>query len=107
MDYLGSPKFQEYGDRTKAPWTCQVNNFIGHIHMVMSHYDLAMPYFQKTAMRCPKTSMAEVAEFEIAECFSKNQKNADAYVAYKTFAEKYPGTKRARIAARAAQIVQP
>jgi TolA-binding protein len=75
--------------------------------MVMSNYELAMPYFQKTAARCPKSSMGEEAEFEIAECLSKNQNNVDAYVAYKAFAEKYPGSKRAKIAARAAQLVQP
>lgn len=106
-DYLISPKFQEYGDRTKAPWTCQVNNFIGHMDMLMSQYSEALPFFQKTAARCPKTSMAEAAEFEIAECYSKMNNNPAAYAAYMSFVEKYPRSSRAKIAARAAQLVQP
>ncbi len=106
-DYLVSPKFQEFGDRTKAPWTCQVNNFIGNMDMVMSQYEEALPFFQKTSARCPKTNMAEAADFEIAECLSKMNNNSAAYAAYKSFLEKYPGSKRAKIAARAAQIIQP
>jgi hypothetical protein len=107
VEYVTSPKFQEYGDKTKAPWTCQVNNVMGHLLMVMSNYDRAMYYFGETVRRCGDGPSGEVAEFETAECLSKLNHVRDAYVAYKAFVEKHPGTARAKIAERASQILQP
>ncbi len=106
VEYLFSPKFQVYGDTTKAPWTCQVNNTIGHLMMVVSHYEEAMAFFEKSIKRCPDTPMCEVGEFEVAECLTKLNRYREATVAYKLYTEKYPGTQRAKIAERAAQIIQ-
>lgn len=106
IEYLYSPKFQEFGDKSKAPWTCQVNNLMGHLYMVTSDYDKAIPLFRKTAERCPESSMCEVAEFEIAESLSKSGQGREAYNAYKSFIEKYKGSKRAKIAQRASEIVE-
>lgn len=105
-DYLTSPDFQAYGDRTKAPWTCQVNNLMGHFLMFMGQYRSAIPYFQKTVDRCPETSMSEIGEFEVAECLSKTNRYPEAIEVYRAFSEHYPTSERAPIAKRAVQLLQ-
>jgi outer membrane protein assembly factor BamD (BamD/ComL family) len=105
VGYLMSDKFQDYGDQTKAPWTCQVNNFLGHFYMVLSDYYRAQELFSKAIQRCPDTTMSEVAEFETAECLYKSNRYRDAIHAYRDFVEKHKGTRRAKIAERNLQII--
>ena len=105
VEYIFSPKFQAYGDRTKAPWTCEVDNFIGHMLMVVSHYEEAKTYFEYTIQRCPDTAQCEVAEYEVAESWAKMGHNREATDAYRAYAEKYKGTKRAKIADQAADLL--
>lgn len=104
-DYLFSEKFQEYGDRTKAPWTCSVNNLIGHFMMVVGDYRQANLFFLKTSARCPDSPASEVAEFEIAQCYEKSGEHGAAVAAYKAYTEKYAGTKRGKIAKRALEVL--
>lgn len=104
--YLMSEKFQAYGDRTKAPWTCHVNGAIGEFEILLSNYSEALEVFQRTIARCPDTPMAESAAFKTARCLDDLGRMNEALWAYVAYAEKYPGTERSRIALRAAQIIR-
>lgn len=106
LGYLGSEKFQEYGDRSKAPWTCRANIILGELDILLSRYAEAQPLFERVLDRCPETSVAETAEFRVAQCLEKNKRLGAARNAYEQYAEKYPNTERARIAQRAAQILR-
>ena len=104
--YLLSDDFQEYANRTKAPWTCKFENVVGHLHMVMSDYDAAREHFDHTIKRCPDSPQMEEAMFERARCVEAMGDVRSAVALYNEFAEKYPGTKRARIALRAADMIR-
>jgi hypothetical protein len=106
MDYLTSEKFQEYGDRTKAPWTCEVNMIIAQFHDVMSHYQAEQNYLQRILDRCPDSPVAEEAAFDIANALEKGGSRVLAIQAYEAYAEKYGGTKRGRLATKAANILK-
>jgi TolA-binding protein len=74
---------------------------------MMSNYDEAEEYFTHTAKRCGKHPTAEEAEFEIARCAEGGGEHARAVQLYTEFAEKYPSSKRARLAAQAADMLRP
>ncbi len=103
--FILSDGFQKYGDEKKAPWTCQVNNVIGQLYTIMSEYDRAKYFFDHTLTRCPDTSMAELALFKVAYCIEGNGDVRRAAAAYKEYAAKYPGTKRARLALRSSEVL--
>ena len=105
IGYILSPKFQAYADKTKAPWTCELDNFLGNLLIVMSRYEEAITRFTATINRCPETASSEVAEYKVAECLADLGRNHDAESAYRAFAVKYSGTKRARIADKAADLL--
>ena len=106
LDYLLSKDFQKYADSTKAPWTCYVNATFGNFYMTLSRYDRAMEFYGPISSRCPKTSVAESADFKIATCLENLARRQDAYAAYAQFVERYPKSKRARIATRAMEIIE-
>jgi TolA-binding protein len=105
VDYFFSPDFQEYANRTKAPWTCTAENVAGQMNMVMSHYRAAQQLFSHTIARCPDTPMAEEAEFENARALEGMGFAHDASVAYSAFIEKHPTSPRARTADRAVEML--
>lgn len=106
VDYLFSEKFQDYGDKTKKPWTCQTNIYIGEFMNLMSHYKQAAYYFQKAADRCPDTPLAEEADFEYARALDSNGVRSDAVQAYQAFIEKYPNSERAKLASKSIAILR-
>jgi TolA-binding protein len=79
---------------------------MGNMCVVMSDYKRAVNYFSKTVARCPEDPAAEEAEFEIAQCYEKLGNNRAAIAAYDAFVEKYKGSRRARTAIRAADILR-
>lgn len=105
VTYLTSEDFQRYGDENKAQWTCRVNNLMGQFYVTMSHYDDALKVFTPVLKRCPKTPMAEEATFRIAICLEETGRRAEAAEVYRRYAAAYKGTERARVAARAAEII--
>lgn len=106
IDYLFSDEFQQYGDKTKEPWTCRTNIVIGEFLTVMSHYKSAGYYFKKTVDRCPKTPMCSEAAFEYAQSLESQGLRHDAVEAYDHYAEDYPGTERGVLAEKAANILR-
>lgn len=106
VDYLTSDRFQEYGDRTKATWTCEANRILGQFMMMVSHYKQAAYYFSKIAERCPDTLVSEEAEFEYARALESQGLRRDAVDQYEAYAAKYPGTRRGRLAAKSAGILR-
>lgn len=106
LDYLFSDKFQEYGDKTKKPWTCQANVVMGEFMNVMSRYHQASYYFRKAADRCPDTPLAEEAEFEYARALDSLGVRAEAIHAYDVFLEKYPNSERAKLATKSIGILR-
>ncbi len=104
-DYLGSPDFQAYADKHNVSWTCRVNTFVGNFQIVMSNYDDALKMFEPVVKRCPKTEMAEEAEFKVAECLERSGHRADAIDAYLKFAEDHKTSRRAFIASQAANAL--
>lgn len=105
LKYLYSPEFQDYGDRNKAAWTCRVNNIMAELYVVMSKYAEAKALYERVVERCPETSAAETAEFNIAKCLDNMNYPLEAQRAYDQFVKNHPGSKRAKTAARAAQMV--
>ena len=101
-DYVLSEKFQTYADKTKAPWTCKVNNFMGNIFMVGSEYNRAYDLFQRVLARCPETADAEEAEYKSADALAGMGEMRRAVAAYEAYAEAHKGTKRAGLASKAA-----
>lgn len=106
VDYLFSEKFQAYGDRTKATWTCEVNLVVGQYCNMMSRYPQARYFFEKIIERCPETPVGIEAEFEIARALENQGLRTDAIGAYERYAEKYPGTRRGRLASKSAGILK-
>jgi tetratricopeptide (TPR) repeat protein len=105
-DYLLSEDFQKYGDRTKAEWTCQVNNVMGNMNMVMSHYSDAYNLFDRVVKRCPDSPTREEAQFNMADCLNSMGRNADSMAAYQQFIEDFKDSKRVKIAVRAIEIIK-
>lgn len=105
-DYLFSEKFQAWADGSKASWTCTFNNFVGRMHVVMSNYEAAYGYLERGARRCPSGATAEVAEFEMALCLEQMARRNEAANAYASFIEKYPNSKKVKVAQRAMQIIR-
>ena len=103
--FLTSDKFQAYGDRTRAPWTCRVNNLLGEFETMLSRYDKAQVLFEKTLARCPETPMAEHAAFRTAKCLQDRGRLPEARNAYLRYAETYPDTRRAKMALHTAQYL--
>jgi len=103
--YLGSEDFQRYADESKAPWTCRVNIIMGKFNMMLSRHDKAILWFNPVLTRCPKTSMTEEAMFQIAVNLEQMGRRAEAIEAYKKYAEVYKGSKRSRLALKAADIL--
>ena len=102
-EYLLSNDFEVYADRTKAPWTCQLEIIFGKLHFMRDDYDKAMMRYSHAIARCPGSS--EEAEFEMARCLEAKQLRTQAYEAYTAFVKKYPGSRRAKAADRSADIL--
>ena len=100
-DYLLSDKFEDYANQTKEPMTCQFENTLGYLHMMMSEYKKGYYRFSHTIDRCPDTPVAETAEFNLARCLEGMGERDNAVRAYDAFAKKYPNSDRAKIAYRA------
>jgi hypothetical protein len=95
LDYILSADFQNYGDRTKAQWTCQVNNVMGGLYEVGSEYQKALNLYERTIKRCPQTPLAENAMFHRAACMEVAIPGA-AMGAYQEYLDAFPdGEKRA------------
>jgi TolA-binding protein len=106
VDYFLSEKFQEYGDRTKKPWTCQADICLGEFMTLMSHYHSAGHFFKKAIDRCPDSTYSEDAEFEYAQSLEYQGERANSVAAYDAYAEKYPTTERGRLAAKSAGMMR-
>lgn len=104
-NFILSDKFEQYADRTKAPWTCHVENVFGFFHMMSSHYRPAYYRFSHASNRCPNTSMGETADFNLARCWEGLGSNRSAAAAYLDFIQKYPSSDRIRIAQRASDVL--
>lgn len=105
-DYLLSPSFEKYADDSRASWTCHFENILGNIHVVMSNYQKGYFRFSHAAARCPNTSMAEEAEYEMARCLEGMANRPQAAQAYEDFVKKYPGSSRVRSSLRSAQMLR-
>ena len=101
-----SDKFQEYGDKHKAPWTCRVTNVVAEFYITFSHYQKALELFKKVEKRCPGTPMAERACFQVAYCMEYVGGTDRSIWAYQRYLEKYPDTKRAVLAERKIHILK-
>jgi len=104
--YLLSNEFELYADQKKDPATCEFEIVLGKLHYMQDDYDKAMMRYAHAVDRCPNSTMAEEAEFETARCLEAKHLRRPAYDAYVAFTKKYPGTKRARIADKSAEILQ-
>lgn len=104
-EYIRSNDFEAYADRTKAPWTCQLEVVFGKLHFMRDDFDKAIMRYSHAVRRCPESESAEQAEFEIARCIEAKQDRAAAYTAYIEFTKKYPNSPRRKIAERAADIL--
>ncbi len=105
VGYMLSSDFEVYADRTKAPWTCHLENMYGNLHYMRDDFDKAIMRYSHTLNRCPESEMAQDAEFEIARCLEAKKDKVAAYQAYVEFTKKYPGTHKAKIADKAAEIL--
>lgn len=105
IDYLHSNEFEVYADRTKAPWTCHLEVVFGKLHFMRDDFDKAMMRYSHAIRRCPESSMAEEADFEIARCLEAKNERAAAYAAFIEFTKKYPNSPKAKIADKAAEIL--
>jgi TolA-binding protein len=74
--------------------------------MLMSDYQTAEIYFQHTIKRCPDTEWSQTAEFEYARAVEGTGQIQQAVQLYMDFSEKYKGTKQAKIAVRAADLLR-
>ena len=106
MNYILSDKFQAYADKSKAPWTCQVNMVLAQQLILLSRYEQAEKYLLKISPRGPKTEVAEKADFEYAHCLENRGQRSASVAAYEAFAEKYPESRRARLAIKAAGMLR-
>jgi len=106
MDYLASDRFQVYADRTKAPWTCRMDFVAGQYLTIMSRYDQSAKVFKRISARCPGTEIGERSDFEYAHSLETGGKRAEAIDAYGKFLEKYPGSRRAKLAHRSVDILK-
>src|SRR5688572_9437819 len=105
VGYILSEKFQAYGDQTKKPWTCKANNVMAEFFMLSNKYQRAYDLYGRVLKRCPKTKMEEIATFKRAVCLEGMGRRREAQAMYDQYAEKYPGTERAKTATRAAQAM--
>jgi len=106
LDYFYSPEFQRYGDENKAQWTCYVNNVIGELYVLMSRYKDAEDSFRPILERCSNSSLAEIAEFKVAECLDKENRRSEAIAAYMAYIGKYPASSYSAIAQKNIEILQ-
>lgn len=106
-DYLNSDKFQAYGDRTKAPWTCTVDFWMGEYMNVLSNYDNAVRLFRIVADRCPASEIGERAAFELADTLETDGKRDAAIDAYQKFLDKYPNSDRVKLAEKSINALRP
>jgi TolA-binding protein len=103
---LFSEDFQKYADRTKSPWTCEIENITGNLQVIMSSYQRGYVFFQHVIKRCPDTPMAEEAEFKTAQCLEGMGRAWDSVASYERYAEKYKTNPRARLATKAATAIR-
>jgi TolA-binding protein len=87
--YITSEEFQKYGDKTKAPWTCQANNYLARYYRVVDDGQRAQEVYSRVIKRCPKTPFAEEAAFGIAEAYDEMYLTRQAMEAYSQFIEQY------------------
>lgn len=106
FNYLLSDDFQAYADQSKAIWTCEVTYVLGQYNELLSRYQRAGFYFQKVIARCPDTPVCEQAEFAYATALQSMGRRRDAGNAFHAFAEKYPGSRRSRVARKAADLLR-
>ena len=100
-DYITSEDFQKYADKTKAPWTCQVNMILGGMYDVMSEYNSSYAMFDRVINRCPNLPVAGDALFRKADALESLSRMQDALPVYYEYVEKYPDGKNIRIAQKA------
>lgn len=105
-DYIFSEKFQSWADQKKAPWTCDFNNNVGRLLIVMSEYEQAHELFKRSYARCPEGPSAELSEYEIAHTMEEMGHRDKAADAYRQYVEKYKDSKRAKLASRSIQIIK-
>ena len=104
IGHLLADKAERNGAKTWLLWQ-DAHYSYADLHEMTSRYDDAMDVFARTRERCPETEMCEAAEFEIAECLIKRGRVKDSIRAYEAFAAKYPNSSRAKIASKAAQLI--
>lgn len=105
-EYLNSATFQIYADRSRAPWTCKADFLMAQYFTVLSRYADAGARLQRVAARCPGTEIAERSALEYAQSLENDGKRADAIAAYENFVTQYPGTQRARLAEKSANLLK-
>ena len=87
--YIISDKFQNYGDRRKAQWTCLVNMKLGNFYLTLSKYKKGRTYFERLMKRCPEGKLAEEASYQIAYTYEMDNKPRMATKLYLEFLEKF------------------
>ncbi|MCG3204274.1 MAG: hypothetical protein KCHDKBKB_00989 [Elusimicrobia bacterium] len=105
-EYLLSAEFEKYADESKAQWTCQFENFLGHVHVQMSNYEKGYYRYSHAVRRCPESSLAETGAFGAARCLEGMGDRSRAVAAYEAFVEKYPASKRAKAAQKSVDILK-
>jgi outer membrane protein assembly factor BamD (BamD/ComL family) len=73
---------------------------------MMSRYDDAARVLGRVSRRCPGTEVAEKADFERAHSLEVGGKRSDAAQAYGTFIEKYPNSRRIKLATRSYDLLK-
>lgn len=96
-----SEKFQQYGDRTKAPWTCWITLYIGHIYMLLDQPFMAKPFYDRIPPRCGGLDVASEARFQSARCFDQADRTAEAISSYEEFLVLHSTSPRVNDAQRA------
>jgi hypothetical protein len=92
--FLFSPEFQAYADKTKAPWTCHVNLFLGGIYDIGSNYQAAYNVYDKITTRCPETPMASDGLFFKAAALESLYRPSEAFVLYQEYVDTFPEGER-------------
>ena len=96
IHFLLSEDFQNFGDRKKAPWTCQVNNLLGGLFEVSSDYQRSIYFYDHVLNRCPETPMAEHALFSKGYCLESLNLPHEAMDVYVQYRETFPSGERIR-----------
>lgn len=88
--FVFSDDFQTYGNKVKAPWTCNANLILGGIYEIGSNYQPAFEVYENVLTRCPETSMAEQALFHKAVTVEELHRPFEALGIYQAYLDTYP-----------------